>query len=315
MPAALPLHHRAYFPLLGVPLAVCSNSPAVIIAAERSLGHWRGLAPEQIASCAPLRLDLLVQPDEHPDVSDPPFVQRVQGMTMLAASGSNLLLAQLDRGAALGFVTPALLADDLNFRTSILEWLAFQLIGVHDRMLLPAGSVVQQDRAVLLVSLDQYDLPLLLYACLCEGLQFLAAEQVYLSQLSGLRLWGSHPRLYLSPAAQQRFPDLAERMLPVWPVGDTRLVLDIAAADVQHLALSAGHAVVCLVQPRSGLSSILEPVDPSEVVEQWVQRAVAAAFSQDIREVAVMLTQDRAYRLRAGSDLPGAAALVRSLVS
>ncbi|MFP4435877.1 MAG: hypothetical protein ACLFVO_01400 [Chloroflexaceae bacterium] len=314
MSAAIPLSEHAHFPLLGVPLEVRSNSPAVITAAERAFRHWRSLAPEQIASGAPLRLDLLLQPGEQSDTAGPPFVRRGQGMTMLAAGGSNLLLAQLDRGEALGFVTPELFADELNFRADVLEWLAFQLVSTHDRVALPAGAVVQQERAVLLVALDQYELPLLQYACLRAGLRFLAAEQVYLGQESGLRLWGSRPRLALPSVAQQIFPDLAAQTMPVTRNGETRLVLDIATAAAQHLALSAGHAAVCLVQSRPGLSSVLEPVDPSVVVNQLMQRAAGTACHQEIRAVAGALAQAGAYCLYAGSDLPGAAALVRSLV-
>jgi len=235
-------------------------------------------------------------------------------MTMLAAGGSNLLLAQLERGEALGFVTPELVADELNFRADVLEWLAFQLVSTHDRVALPAGAVVQQERAVLLVALDQYELPLLQYACMHAGLRFLAAEQVYLGQQPGLRLWGSRPRLALPPVARQIFPDLAERTMPVTRNGETRLVLDVAAAEAHHLALSAGHAAVCLVQSRPGLSSILEPVDPTAVVDQLAQHAAGTACYQEIRAVAVALAQAGAYRLHAGSDLPGAAALVQSLV-
>jgi hypothetical protein len=314
MSAAIPLPQRAHFPLLGVPLEVRSNSPAVITAAERAFRHWRSLAPEQIASGAALRLDLLLQPGEQPATPGPPFVRRAQGKTMLAAGGSNLLLAQLDRGEALGFVTPELLADELNFRTDVLEWLAFQLVTPHDRVAVPAGAVVQQERAVLLVALDQYELPLLQYACMRAGMRFLAAEQVYLGQQPGLQLWGSHPRLALPPVARQIFPDLAERAMPVTRDGETRLVLDVAAGAAHHLALSAGHAAVCLVQPRPGMSSILEPVDPAAVVDQLTQRAAGTGFSQEIRAVAVALAQAGAYRLHAGSDLPGAVALVQSLV-
>jgi hypothetical protein len=43
-----PLDQRATFPLLGVPLEIRSNSSAVIAAAERAFGGWRGLDPELI---------------------------------------------------------------------------------------------------------------------------------------------------------------------------------------------------------------------------------------------------------------------------
>jgi hypothetical protein len=62
------------------------------------------------------------------------------------------------------------------------------------------------------------------------------------------------------------------------------------------------------------MSSILEPVDPAAVVDQLTQRAAGTDFSQEIRAVVVALAQAGAYRLHAGSDLPGAVALVQSLV-
>jgi hypothetical protein len=43
-----PLDQRATFPLLGVPLEIRSNSSAVIAAAERAFGGWRGLEPEVV---------------------------------------------------------------------------------------------------------------------------------------------------------------------------------------------------------------------------------------------------------------------------
>src|SRR5258706_16456777 len=42
------LDQRASFPLLGVLVEIRSNSPAVIVAAERAFGGWRGLEPEVI---------------------------------------------------------------------------------------------------------------------------------------------------------------------------------------------------------------------------------------------------------------------------
>ena len=58
-----PLDHCASFPLLGVPLEVRSNSPAVIAAAERAFGGWRGLEPELIEDCESCVVNLIVHDD------------------------------------------------------------------------------------------------------------------------------------------------------------------------------------------------------------------------------------------------------------
>ena len=55
-----PLHERARFPLLGVPLELRSNSPAVIAAAERSFGRWRAQEPALIEPIDPLIVSIVV---------------------------------------------------------------------------------------------------------------------------------------------------------------------------------------------------------------------------------------------------------------
>ena len=57
------LDQRATFPLLGVPLEIRSNSPAVIAAAERAFGGWRGLDPQLIEPLEPRVVNIIVHPD------------------------------------------------------------------------------------------------------------------------------------------------------------------------------------------------------------------------------------------------------------
>src|SRR5262245_57872735 len=118
-----PLEHRARFPVLGVPIEVSSNSPAVIEAAERYFGPWRRLEPDLVEPLPPRQVRVVVHPAGPPASGraggqrggaprHASFVRRVHSGCYLAASGSNVLMAQMDRGEALGFVTPELVADD-----------------------------------------------------------------------------------------------------------------------------------------------------------------------------------------------------------
>jgi hypothetical protein len=59
-----PLDQRATFPLLGVPLEIRSNSPAVIAAAERAFGGWRGLEPEVIEPAEPCVISIVVHEEQ-----------------------------------------------------------------------------------------------------------------------------------------------------------------------------------------------------------------------------------------------------------
>lgn len=309
----LPLPCQATFPLLGVPLTVRSNNADVIALAEHAFAHWRMLPENLIKTYVKAHLDLLVQPGEHPGEVATPFVRRVQAGTLLAASGSNLLLAQVDHGLALGFVTPETLADTPNFQANVLEWLALLVCG-QDRVPLPAGALVSNGCAVLLIGTGAADISLLAYACLRAGWHFLADTRVYVSRQEGVRLWGSTPRLHLPPTAAQRMPELPDRAALVTLNGEQRLVIDVAATYPHQVALTAERAIVCLVQPQSGLSSLLEPVEPADAVDIICQPADAPELHPNMREVATLLTHGGAYRLRAGGDLAGAVALLRSLV-
>src|SRR4029079_2845816 len=83
-----PLDQRARFPLLGLPLEIRSNSPAVIAAAEQSFGRWRDLAPELIEPSDPLIVDLIVHPahvNDHCSASQAQFIQRVHGDCFIAS--------------------------------------------------------------------------------------------------------------------------------------------------------------------------------------------------------------------------------------
>ena len=151
------------------------------------------LAPELVEHAEPLIVNIVVHPAGEreqetghrapesggeaqssilsPQSSDlsPPFVQRAHGEWFVAASGANLLTARMDRGEALGFVTPELVADDAQFRYSALECLALLLASWRDRTPVHAGAIVHAGRAALLVGPSSAGKSTLCYACVRAG--------------------------------------------------------------------------------------------------------------------------------------------------
>jgi hypothetical protein len=71
-----PLDQRATFPLLGVPLEIRSNSPAVIAAAERAFGGWRGLESEVVEPAEPCLVDIIVHAEQRTTESPLPVANR-----------------------------------------------------------------------------------------------------------------------------------------------------------------------------------------------------------------------------------------------
>ncbi len=320
LPAQDPLGHtavlnqQAHFPLLGWPLVVRSNSPAVIEAAWASFGHWRELRDEFIEPLKPLEVSIVVQGADSAITPPPPFIYRVYGDCLLAASGSNLLTAQRDRGVALAFVTSELVAEEALFRHCVLECLALALASWHDRTPVHAAALLRKGRAVLLLGESLTGKSTLGYACLREGFQLLAEDIVYVSTRGGLRLWGNSRQIHLWPEAQTLFPELSGLPAKNLANGKFKLVVKLAFPGNGGPQPHAGPTLVCWLHRHLDQESAVEPIDPQVLIKALGER-VDPGFDLDARmpEVVASLAQGGAYRLTNGRDLQGTVALLKRL--
>jgi hypothetical protein len=315
-----PLDYRATFPLLGVPLELRSNSPAVLAAAERAFGGWRSVDPELIEQREPCVVNLVVQPADrgqstkHDNGQPIPFTLRFHSDYFLASDGANVLMAQLDRGVAVGFVTPELVADEARLRHHALDLLALALVARQDRMPVHAGAVVRKGRAVLLLGHSMAGKSTLCYACLRAGFQLLAEDVVYVGMRRGMRLWGVPWQIHLLPDAVERFAELADIPAVLQANGKRKLAVETAMFGVDRPRLHAERAVVCIVERHTGASSALEPIEPASAVA-LLSRDLESGFDLHggTRAVAEALVAGGVYRLNVGSDLAGAVALLVEL--
>jgi hypothetical protein len=341
-----PLDHRASFPLLGVPLEVRSNSPAVIAAAERAFGGWRGLEPELIEQGEPCVVNLVVHDDRRPTTDDrrqtneqlraetphpasripnheqgarrtirsTPFTMRFHSDCFLAADGANLLTAQLDRGFAHAFVTPELVADEASLRYHALELLALVLVARRDRVPVHAGAIVRRGRAVLLAGPSMAGKSTLCYASLREDFQLLTEDVVYVSLRQGLRLWGVPWRIHLLPDAVRLFGELSDVPSALQANGKRKLAVETAAFGMDRVRRHADRAAVCIVERVAGAASELEPIDPRVAIEVLSgDLEMGFDLHGETSASAEALVAGGAYRLRAGSNLAGTVALLREL--
>jgi hypothetical protein len=239
---------------------------------------------------------------------------RVHSECLLATDGANVLNAQLGRGFALGFVTPELVADEPRLRYNVLELLALSMVAWHDRTPLHAGAVVRNGRAVLLAGQSLAGKSTLCYACLRAGFQLLAEDVVYVSRRRGIRLWGVPWRIHLLPDAVRLFDELADVSAVLQPNGKTKLAVDVAALGADRVRCHVERAVVCVVERHDGPASDLEPID-SRVPIAALSHDRESGFDlySDTRSAAEVLVSGGAYRLRVGSDLAGAVALLKEL--
>lgn len=290
------------YPLLGIPVELHSNSPTVIEAADRAFGIWQSLEPGLIAPGPALRIDLVV----HAGADDPqhvPFVARFHGNTFMAASGASMLTAHVEQGEAVGFVTPELVADEANFRHSVLEQLSLILISRHDRTPLHAGAVVRNGRAVLIAGMSLAGKSTLCYAALRAGFQLLAEDVVYVGTSPHLRLWGNPGVIHLLPDAVRFFPELADAQPQLRANGKLKLPVDLAALGGNRRRLWVDRAVVCVVERHDVAHSTLEMVEPRVLVDAIAARPEAGFdLHANLAEIAALVANMGVYRLVVGRD-------------
>jgi hypothetical protein len=313
-----PLSEVARFALLGVPLEIRSNSPAVIAAAERSFGHWRNLEPELIEPGEPLSVSIVVHSwpgDDGQLVAGANFTQRLHGDCFIAASGQNLLTARMDRGQALAFVTPELVADDMQFRYHVLECLALLLASWRDRTPIHAGAVVHLGRAALLVGRSTAGKSTLCYACARAGFSLLAEDVVYVGMRDRPRLWGNPWSIHLLPDAPRLFPELADLPARIQANGKRKLTVDLAELGAAQPHVRADRAIVCLIHRHSGPSSALTPIEPRAAIAALNHnRESGFDLHPQAGAVVELIAAQGAYQLEVGSDLGGAVELLRELL-
>lgn len=321
-----PLTFGVKVPLLGVPLAYASNSPAVIKSAGRALAIWRDL-PDELVERGPAAIVRIVvhplgpgDPEVQPSVSEADaqrlrFVFRAHGDSFLAASGGNILSAQMSAGAATAFVTPELAADETSLRHNVIECLGFLLVNYRDRTPVHAAAVVRNGRAVLLMGQSTAGKSTLCYACVRAGFALMSEDTVSVSLARGLRIWGHPGGIHLMPDAPRFFPELAGLAPQMRANGKLKLAVDVSALGPERLVTHAERALVCFVERAPGQASRLEPMPAAE----------AAAALSDPREpgfdllrerapaVARALAAEGAHRLIVGADPAAAVALLAYL--
>ncbi len=231
-----------------------------------------------------------------------PFVQRFHSDCFLASDGASLLMAQRDRGCAMAFVTPELVADEPRLRHHVIELLGLLLATYDDRLPIHAGAVVRRGKSTLC------------YACLRDGFQLLAEDVVYVSTRRGLRLWGVPWQIHLLPDAVRHFVELADLPGTHQANGKFKLAVETAAFGADRSCRYVERAVVCIVERHGGVSSALEPIAPCMPIAT-LTHDLEAGFDLygDPRAAVEALVADGAYRLSVGSDLAGAVARLKEL--
>ncbi len=244
-----PLPHRATLPVLGIPVRFASNAPAVVAAAEEAFGRWRVLeATPELIGPEGVDVTVVVQPGdegagEHAEI----YHRALGGERILFGSRGSIALSDPPRREAVGFVTPALVADRQHFRYAIVEAVVLSLLSSHDRQPLHAAALARDGAAVILTGRSGVGKSTLAYAAARAGFQVLAEDTVHLQLRPRLRIWGLPGFLHLPVDARERFPELHELTPTLLANGKRKLAVDLGAMGALPDVPAVDRAALCIL--------------------------------------------------------------------
>jgi hypothetical protein len=231
--------------VLGLPVRFASNDAAVLDVVLAAFGAWRALPARLIEARPPLQVRIVVHDGAEGAAAHAPLAFRMpdDARVFLHSPGS-MGVSDPQRGEAVAYVTPQLLADAEHFRYGVVEALSWALLTRFDRQPFHAAALASADAALLLCGPSGAGKSTLAYAAARAGLRVLADDTVFVQNRPSVRVWGAPAFIHLPPDAGNRFPELAARAPTLNANGKLKLAVDLR---------TAGYALEVGVVQRCGL--------------------------------------------------------------
>ncbi len=285
--------------VLGLRVHFASNSAEVLAAVDRSFGAVAGLLPP-LAAKAPVaaRVRLWVRAGVRGE-SSPLRVEYCwpsrRRFALRAEGGYGI--ADIDGHEAAAVVTPALVEEELLFRSAVVEALTLMLVTHQDRYPVHAATLVRNQSAVLLVGPSGSGKSTVAFAALRRGWRLLGEEAAYVQLRPVPCIWGLPRSVGLPPASIDFFPDLRDRAVQRLPGGKDKVVIPLGPSDREVVAMVRS-GVVCLLERGAGPAT-LSRVSRDEMHEALMS-GLEPGFDTDpdaALAVATHLAQPRGWRL------------------
>ncbi len=234
---------RATFFPLGFPVAIATNSSAVLEAASQS---WAKFEPK--FDYAPLSLHLEVTPNAETSSALPPTpaCRAYRHLLSNIADANNFTYCDLNTGIAFGRVTQRAVESSLYFRYHILEATVFCMIGALRTVPLHAACVSSNGFGMLLCGDSGAGKSSLAFAGSRLGWAFTSDDASYLLLDGANRtVLGNCHQFRLRSSGPQLFPELKGRSIT--PRASGKPSIEIPTAELSGLATSESAQVQSII--------------------------------------------------------------------
>jgi hypothetical protein len=196
---------------------------------------------------------------------------------------------------------------------TILHWWARD----HGLQFVHGGAVGLDGRAVVIAGPSGAGKSTTTLACLLGGLDYLGDDYVLVGSNGGPTVHSLFSAAKLKPEQVHAFPELLPQLTNADQLA-TEKALWFVHRDFPTRTRAAGRAVAVLVPRVTGRTeSTLEPIPHGTALAALAPSTIVQLSGADqgsLTAMAAFVAGLPAYRLEAGTDLPGVAAVVRSLL-
>ena len=291
----LPLALEQTFYPLGFPVAIATNSPAVIEAARES---W-GSSHCEFAR-APIRIRVIVE-DGGSDPAPEPVYRSQRELMLIVSDRDNFAGCDLRSRFGWCHISSNMIADRGWFRWHFLEAMMFVILNQQDVVSLHAACVARNGRGVLLSGSSGAGKSTLAFACAQAGWSYIADDGTILLQGSRDREALGQPRQFrFRPEAVELFPEVEGFAACVKPNGKPTVEVPVSALPKIATVSRCRIERVVFLNRRSGGGALVRPITSEEAFDRLLREA--PALSEDVwrrhKETIASLLSAPAYELQ-----------------
>jgi hypothetical protein len=259
---------EARFGLMAEPLRFRTNDPLLLAVAERAYGRFAVPADGK-----PLEVRLLVDAQGPPSTFDPRQLRpRVQGhLHTITLDARNQAVVDLERGIAVGTVSPEVARDADFVRYAFVEAMGLSMLGrARGYVAIHASAVVHRGRAAILQGPAGAGKSTLAMACARLGFGVLAEDVVFTRRAgTEVEVWGAPWIQRLLPDAVDHFAELSGVVPRLQVNGERKIEVDLELLRPGAAQPSAPVGAAILLVRDSGGPTRIEGLGAAEATEAF----------------------------------------------